>query len=243
MADPDLALGPTPAPLNLPAAYDYPPMWHVQATQATRRRQLERWSGIVQAYCRQRQAWRLAPAAARATPLFRHTRLRKTLPLPEAVAVVDWMASAEGLRRAEWIGRPGEQSSAWIYWRRPEEWADVIYAWVEATGQKNTVLTLYELTEGDATLSQGGRDLSWAQRIWAYAACRLPRHGSGDPAEVAPGSRPTRQGTNLWERGPEGCQILLARPQRGCAANTVFAQRCQMLPAKYYMYIIHDRYH
>jgi len=39
----------------------------------------------------------------------------------------------------------------WIFWRRPEEWASVIEAWVESTGQKGTVLTLYELTESEAT--------------------------------------------------------------------------------------------
>jgi hypothetical protein len=31
---------------------------------------------------------------------------------------------------------------------------------VEETGQKNTVLTLYELTESEATMSQGGFAMS-----------------------------------------------------------------------------------
>ena len=64
--------------------------------------------------------------------------------------------------RAEWIGsgsgRKGEgdeRNTAWIWWRNPEEWAGAIAEWVEETGQKNTVLTLYELTESEATLSQG----------------------------------------------------------------------------------------
>lgn len=33
--------------------------------------------------------------------------------------------------------------------------ADALLIQVEETGQKNTVLTLYELIEGDATISQG----------------------------------------------------------------------------------------
>ena len=60
--------------------------------------------------------------------------------------------------RAEWIGSgKGEEvrNVAWIWWRNPEEWAGAIAEWVEQTGQKNTVLTLYELTESEATLSQG----------------------------------------------------------------------------------------
>ncbi|KAI1504670.1 ESCRT-II complex, vps25 subunit [Biscogniauxia marginata] len=39
----------------------------------------------------------------------------------------------------------------WVYWKTPEEWAGLIEAWVEDTAQKNTVLTLYELTEGEGT--------------------------------------------------------------------------------------------
>lgn len=56
-------------------------------------------------------------------------------------------------------------TSALIYWRRPEEWATIIYDWVRAgplveggklmrglqikeTGQNNTIMTFYELTEG-----------------------------------------------------------------------------------------------
>ena len=60
--------------------------------------------------------------------------------------------------RAEWIGSgKGEEfrNTAWIWWRNPEEWANAIAEWVEETGQKSTVLTLYELTESEATISQG----------------------------------------------------------------------------------------
>ncbi|RDW66179.1 hypothetical protein BP6252_09814 [Coleophoma cylindrospora] len=54
--------------------------------------------------------------------------------------------------RAEWIG--AEKNVAWIWWRSPEEWAAAIADWVDQTGQKNSVLTLYELTESEATISQ-----------------------------------------------------------------------------------------
>jgi len=62
------------------------------------------------------------------------------------------MAGEEGDARAEWLGT--EKSSAWIWWRKPEEWATLIASWVEATGQKGSVLTLYELIEGEATEKQ-----------------------------------------------------------------------------------------
>ncbi|KAI1493880.1 ESCRT-II complex, vps25 subunit [Biscogniauxia mediterranea] len=45
----------------------------------------------------------------------------------------------------------GAGDLVWVYWKTPEEWAGLIEAWVEETAQKNTVLTLYELTEGEDT--------------------------------------------------------------------------------------------
>ncbi len=74
-----------------------------------------------------------------------------------------WMASTEGGNRAEFITsgagkkksaaavEEGEGGRVWVYWRRPEEWAQVLEEWVERTGQKGTVLTLYEIVEGEAS--------------------------------------------------------------------------------------------
>jgi hypothetical protein len=81
--------------------------------------------------------------------------------------------------RAEWIGngRGGVEDGnvAWIWWRNPEEWAGAIAEWVDETGQKNTVLTLYELTESEATLSQGNISL-----VIYYTIClRLFQNSTG----------------------------------------------------------------
>lgn len=70
------------------------------------------------------------------------------------------MVSVEGDKRAEWVpsGKKAtsneSKSSVWIYWKRPEEWADSIHGWVDGTGQKGSVLTVYELRESDAVQSQ-----------------------------------------------------------------------------------------
>lgn len=67
------------------------------------------------------------------------------------------MAGDEGDRRVEWIGAKGgkDGGAVWVWWRKPEEWADVISAWVEETGQKGVVLTLYELMSGPGSKGQG----------------------------------------------------------------------------------------
>jgi ESCRT-II complex subunit VPS25 len=87
--------------------------------------------------------------------LFWNKRIGKRLELNDAREMLEFMRK-EG--RAEWIsiGKGDEgRNTAWIWWRNPDEWAGAIAEWVEETGQKNTVLTLYELTESEATLSQG----------------------------------------------------------------------------------------
>ena len=54
----------------------------------------------------------------------------------------------------------GEQSSAcYVWWRPPDEWADLLYAWVEETGQKGSVLTIYELRESEAVEKKEWRDM------------------------------------------------------------------------------------
>jgi ESCRT-II complex subunit VPS25 len=73
------------------------------------------------------------------------------------------MSTPEGGNRAEYISAGGKKKTAaseddggrfWIYWRRPDEWSAVLEEWVERTGQKGTVLTLYEIVEGDASRNE-----------------------------------------------------------------------------------------
>lgn len=70
---------------------------------------------------------------------------------------------------------PAEKTVAWIWWRRPEEWADLLMDWIEETAQKNTVLTVYELVHGDATIGQGIYPLSSFLVIWAKGLTNVSR--------------------------------------------------------------------
>ncbi|EON61338.1 hypothetical protein W97_00551 [Coniosporium apollinis CBS 100218] len=136
-----------------PPHHSFPPFYTLQPVLSTRTSQLASWSHLIQAYCRHHRLFQLSLRDAADGPLFYNRALGRRLSLKDAREVVEWMASKEGGERAEWVGDK-ERDRFWVWWRRPEEWAGVIAAWVEATGQKNTVLTLYELTESDATASQ-----------------------------------------------------------------------------------------
>lgn len=101
--------------------------------------------------------------------LFHNRKLNRRLALADVREVIDFMRR-DG--RAEYVGGggggdrdeargaaapagAGGRDLVWVYWRTPEEWAGLIEAWVDETAQKGTVLTLYELTEGEATRGTG----------------------------------------------------------------------------------------
>jgi len=119
--------------------------------------------------------YRLGLGDALETELFWNKRLGRRLSHAIAVEILDTMA-AEG--SVEWAGadaggvgglgvgggaaaavtgaasKSGGKITAIVWWRKPEEWANMIYDWIDSTGQKNTVLTLHEISEGDLTVLQ-----------------------------------------------------------------------------------------
>lgn len=52
-----------------------------------------------------------------------------------------------------------------VYWRSIAEWANVIYEFVENTGQLNIPLTYFELTQGDYSHLSGELCLYWNLHI------------------------------------------------------------------------------
>lgn len=135
-----------------PKSYNFPPFFSPQPTALTRQAQLRKWSIFLQSYCRHYRIFKITIVEACETPLFHNATLKKRLSIKDAKAVIDYMVSSEGDERAEWLGP--DKSEAWVWWRKPEEWAALISTWVEETGQKGTVLTLYELVQGETTEKQ-----------------------------------------------------------------------------------------
>ncbi|OJA16952.1 hypothetical protein AZE42_09458 [Rhizopogon vesiculosus] len=48
---------------------------------------------------------------------------------------------------------PKQTRVVMLYWGLPEEWADVLHSWATATGQLNTILTFYEISDPSIPLS------------------------------------------------------------------------------------------
>ncbi|KAI9738967.1 MAG: hypothetical protein M1818_005281 [Claussenomyces sp. TS43310] len=144
-------------PYNFPPEYHFPAFFTQQPTSTTFHAQCSKWAALILAYCRARHLFKISLIDAVDSELFHNTRLGRRLDLGTAREMVDFM---QRHGRAEWIGSRGATAAAadknvcWVWWKNPEEWATLIADWVDETGQKNTVLTLYELTESEATKGQ-----------------------------------------------------------------------------------------
>lgn len=46
-----------------------------------------------------------------------------------------------------------------VHWRRPEEWGNMIYKWVADMGKLNTVLTVWEIQNGEDSENQEFHEL------------------------------------------------------------------------------------
>ncbi|KAE8152134.1 ESCRT-II complex, vps25 subunit [Aspergillus avenaceus] len=134
---------------QFPKTYSFPPFFTPQPNSNTRHSQLQKWSSLIQSYCRHYKLYRLNLIDAIETPLFHNAALKKRVSLPEAREILEFMV---GDGRAEWVD--SGKGVVWIWWRRPEEWAGLLVDWVESTGQKNVVLTVYELVDGEDSVSQ-----------------------------------------------------------------------------------------
>lgn len=163
------------ASFEFPREYYFPPFFTRQTNLNTHHAQLVKWSTLVLAYCQHHRIFKLplsptsttssstSTTAAAPTPaaedIFFNRKLNRRLALADVREVIDFMRK-DG--RAEYVGGEGGAGAAatggdvvWVYWRTPEEWAALVEGWVDETAQKGTVLTLYELTEGEGTRGTG----------------------------------------------------------------------------------------
>ena len=144
-----------------PPYTSFPPFYTLQPNLTTLDRQLSLWSSLILSYCTYHRLYKLSLSSPPPN-LFTNPTISRSLS-PQAIRkVLDYMSRPENGSRIDWIApaSKGEQSSScWVLWKSLGEWADVVYGWVEGTGQKGAVLTIYELKEEDANGGgTGGRE-------------------------------------------------------------------------------------
>ncbi|KAJ1955605.1 Vacuolar protein-sorting-associated protein 25 [Linderina pennispora] len=85
------------------------------------------------------------------SPPFHNYQIKRILRVDVLREIVDELVKQGN---AVWVGPKHTKDMCLVFWRKPEEWAAMIHQWVTDRGMINTVLTVYELTNGDDTGDQ-----------------------------------------------------------------------------------------
>ncbi|KAL2202989.1 ESCRT-II complex, vps25 subunit [Sarocladium strictum] len=137
----------SPTPFSYPPEYNFPPFYTRQPNATTHHAQLTKWSSLVLAYCRHHRVFRLNLLDDE-SPLFRNTTIDRRLSQRDIRDVALFMHK-EG--RVEFLSGGVNGDNVFVYWKKLEEWAAAVEQWVDDTGQKGAVVTIYEITQGDGT--------------------------------------------------------------------------------------------
>ena len=139
------------SPFTWPAYTSCPPFYTLQPNTSTRTRQLELWSSLITTYCGHHRIFRLNLSSP-PPDLFANTTLSRSLKPADVRTLLTHMSTAQGGQTVEFLPPPSKTEQAntvYVWWKSASEWADLLYGWVDETGQKGAVLTVYELREGD----------------------------------------------------------------------------------------------
>ncbi|PWN26179.1 ESCRT-II complex, vps25 subunit [Jaminaea rosea] len=145
-----------------PTLFSFPPFFTLQPNPATLKTQLTAWSSLVQSYCKSTRTFYLdADDAASHGRLWSNPAIGRSLDAQGRARVLLFLVEQgravwEGQGQGQEKGKTQQQAAkrALILWRRPDEWGRLIRDWIVATGQDKSIMTFFELTEGDLVEDQ-----------------------------------------------------------------------------------------
>jgi len=138
----------TPSGYLLPSIHSKPPFFTQQPNPASQAVVTEHWTKLILSYARHRKLFYLRVEDAE-TPgsdwdeILRNDKInRRLLPSHLSYLLADMVSKNKATYEP-----PKQRRTVLLYWRLPEEWAEVLHDWATSTGQLNTILTFYEIIE------------------------------------------------------------------------------------------------
>lgn len=132
---------------DFPWEYNFPPFFTIQPNLETRKAQLEAWRSLILDFCQHHNVHQLHLRDWLNKPPFYNESIDRRLNLESIRLIINSLVEK---KFAEWIGNK-DKDTCLVYARPPEQWAEVIYNYVKEQSMQNTILTFYELLEGDST--------------------------------------------------------------------------------------------
>ncbi|XP_011500950.1 PREDICTED: vacuolar protein-sorting-associated protein 25 [Ceratosolen solmsi marchali] len=135
--------------MDWPWQYSFPPFFTLQPHAETKAKQIAAWKNLILNYCRITKQTILDIRDIYNSPLFNNSDINRKLPL-DVVSII-----LEELTKTGNANYLDKSKHRWIIsWHTVEEWADIIYSWVQENGFIGSVCTFYELTQGDDIINQ-----------------------------------------------------------------------------------------
>jgi len=172
---------------QFPSFYDMPPSFTIQPVLSTRKKQLQLWIDLICDYSKMNKKYEYDLVEVAKTALFHNARINRKLSVESIRMIFDEVVS-QGY--GEWNK---EKSRISIYWRKPEEWGNLIYKWVMSLGKLNSVLTVYEIQQGSDAEGQEFYELE--TRILLKSLNCLEKQGK---AQVFTGSSEDNLGVKFF---------------------------------------------
>uniref|UniRef100_A0A1A9W7T0 Vacuolar protein-sorting-associated protein 25 n=1 Tax=Glossina brevipalpis TaxID=37001 RepID=A0A1A9W7T0_9MUSC len=128
-----------------PWEYGFPPFFTLQTHKETRHQQLNVWCDLFLKYLKHLNKFTINVNES-TFPLYYNECANRRLSSDMILKILEKLQSTG---HAQPLDKKGYE---WlIYWYTLEEYGNMIYEWIQETGQTNTVCTLYEISSGELT--------------------------------------------------------------------------------------------
>lgn len=130
--------------IDWPWQYSFPPFFTLQPHLETRTKQITAWINLILEYCKLAKLCIIDVREAVTLPLFNNTAIDRKLDVPSIITLLTELQKTGNAAPLD------KQKNRWeIYWHTLEEWGSIIYNYISNVGAMNSVMTIFELTQGD----------------------------------------------------------------------------------------------
>jgi ESCRT-II complex subunit VPS25 len=132
-----------------PWQFDFPPFFTIQPNLVTREKQLQAWCRLVIDYCQFHRIYSFDLNEVAKSELFYNGKINRRL---DETGIRTVFNALEQQKHVEWTDKG--KNRCHVYWRRPDEWGQLIYEWASSNGLLNSVFTLHDLVQGEDTANE-----------------------------------------------------------------------------------------
>lgn len=142
---------------TFPPFHSFPPSFTKQPVEGTRAKQTQLWCDLIRDYCRVKKTFWLDVSEARESKLFSNDAIDRRLSDEDIRYFLGQLVSRGD---GEW---DPDRKRCLIFWRRPSEWGELIYQWIDKTGQNGELLTVHEIRKGTGSMGYGALQILYRQ--------------------------------------------------------------------------------